>query len=176
MTWETWNKVRLSCCCSSLTFFSHKFTQRHTFPRSILPWNIPFQWKTASVTIFFSQLWLWPARPHGDPLGRAQCIYLGVQHPLKRWSCRLRIDSMVPSISAAKMRGGWFFFFLALFQYNARVFGEHLSALLSKTWGACTHEMILRSDISRTNTIPVEQNHETKLWRKLNKWVSEQWN
>lgn len=111
MTWETWNKVRLSCCCSSLTFFSHKFTQRHTFPRSILPWNIPFQWKTASVTIFFSQLWLWPARPHGVPLGRAQCIYLGVQHPLKRWSCRLRIDSMVPSISAAKMRGGWFFFF-----------------------------------------------------------------
>lgn len=60
---------------------------------------------------FSSQLWLWPARPHGDPLGRAQCICLGVQHPLKRWCCRLRIDSMGPNISAAKTRRSRIFFF-----------------------------------------------------------------
>ena len=110
-TWETWNKVSLSCCCSSPTFFSHKFTQHHTFPRNILPWNVPFQWKTASVTNFFSQLWLWAARPHGHPLGRAQCICLGVQHPLKRWCYRLRIDSTGPNISSAKMRRRMIFFF-----------------------------------------------------------------
>lgn len=70
---------------------------------------------------FSSQLWLWPARPHGDTLGRAQCICLGVQHPLKRWCCRLRIDGMGPNISAAKMRRRGIFFLVGIVsvQYQA---------------------------------------------------------
>ena len=145
-------------------------------PKKHFAWNIPFQWKTASGTNFFNQLWLWPARPHGDPLGRAQCICLGVQYPLKRWCYRLRIDSMEPNISAAKMRRRMIFFFLALFQYNARVLWEHLSALLSKTWSTCTHGLILRSDTSRTSEILVELDCVTKLWRTWNERGFEQWN
>lgn len=106
---------------------------------------------------FFSQLWLWPARAHGDPLGRAQCICLGVQHALKRWCYRLRIDSMGPNISAEKNEEEEDdFFSLAFLQHNARIFWEHVSALLSKTWRTGTHGLTLRSDISRTNTILVE--------------------
>lgn len=175
-SWETWNKVSLPCCCSSPTFFSHKFTQCHTFPRNILPRNVPFQWKTSSVTIFFSQLWLWPARSHGDPLGRAQCICLGVQHPFKRWCYRLRIDSMGPNISAAKMRRIFFFGFFGIVSVQCQGILRTFVSTALQNLRHCPHGPILRSDISRTRAIPAEPNHEAKLWRKWNKRGFEQWN
>lgn len=101
MIWETWNGISPTCCCSSLTFFSHKFTQHHTFPRNISPWNGPFQWKTASVTISPAIFGCCQQSPMGILRGE-MCICLGVQPSFKRWCCRLRIDSMVSNVSPAK--------------------------------------------------------------------------
>lgn len=113
--------------------------------------------------------------PWGSSGERAQCICLGVQHPLKRWCYRLRIDSMGPNISRKKKKGGgYFFLFIGIVSVQCQgILRTSVSAALQNprrmhTW------LKLRSNISRTSAIPVELNHETKLWRKLNRfWAVE---
>lgn len=153
---KKWNRVSFSCCCSSLTFFSHKFTQRHMFPRNILPWNIPFQWKTASVRIFFFQLALTLASkgPWGSS-GECSVYLLGSTACPQKMVLQIKNRQHGTQHLWWKMRRRRIFFSLALLQHNARILWEHVSALLSKTWSTRTHGLILRADISRTSTILV---------------------
>lgn len=110
--WKTWNKVRFSCCCSSLTFFSHKFTQRHMFPRNILPWNVPFQWKTASVTIFFQPALTVASKGPWGSSGESSVHLLGSTACPQKMVLQIKNRQHgTQHLSWKKWGGGWFFFF-----------------------------------------------------------------